>query len=276
MAPPPSQQFGKTRIMNEIQEQIKSNFEEELNKLRSEMNSRQKELRKQMESLKAEADRALRERNEANEEVRRMKELLDKKKDQEGYQTKLASAINKYAPPGENEYREVRAASRGGVNMNMYEKMFFANGGKDMQTAGQGTLLGGKSLKAESALLPIDHDKTITNYFNKNIITKQQETFKYAKGGVPIFESSPEQLKNTNIEMPTINTNIKNQIRRDKAQFDYGVDDDASIKADDTFDFLSKINGIGGGKKKTEEPSMGRREPKANRLNKSGISENPK
>lgn len=82
---PPSENFGKTRILNEIQEQIKRNFDEELTKLRSEMNSRQKELRKQMESLKSEAEKAMNERNEANEELRRMKELLDKKKEQESY-----------------------------------------------------------------------------------------------------------------------------------------------------------------------------------------------
>lgn len=38
-----------------------------------------------MESLKSEAEKAMNERNEANEELRRMKELLDKKKEQESY-----------------------------------------------------------------------------------------------------------------------------------------------------------------------------------------------
>jgi outer membrane murein-binding lipoprotein Lpp len=83
---PPQQMMGKTKMMNEIQEQIKQNFDEELAKLRNEMSSRQKELRNQMENLKSEAEKALRERNEAHEELNRMKEMLDKKRDQEGYQ----------------------------------------------------------------------------------------------------------------------------------------------------------------------------------------------
>ena len=45
-------QMGKTRMMNEIQEQIKATFDSELDKLRQEMSSRQKALRNQMEGLK--------------------------------------------------------------------------------------------------------------------------------------------------------------------------------------------------------------------------------
>lgn len=288
--------MGKTKILNEIQEQIKMNFDTELDKLRKEMNSRQKQLRDQMEGLKAEAEKAMNERNEAHEELRRMKELLDKKRDQEGHQKKLLSAINKYAPPGENEYGEQkRAASRGGVNMNMYEKMFFDNGGKDVQ-------LGGKSLKAESALLPVDHDQTITNYFHKGPYKKQEETFKSSKGGIPIFESSPEPLKKTNgykingdksyggdVEIPTINSNIKKQVRRDKIHYNYGMDSDdkTSIKADDTLDFINKINGVGAGGQKSKGSSgnkFGRQnslskkasEMKKNKLNESGFSVNSK
>jgi len=77
--PDPQQQvMGKTRMINEIQMQIKSTFDSELEKLRSEMNSRQRALRDQMEHMKADAEKAMKERNEANEELKRMKELLDK------------------------------------------------------------------------------------------------------------------------------------------------------------------------------------------------------
>ena len=190
-----------------------------------------------------------------------MQGLLNEKREKQKYQDNLESALNKYAPPKENEYGEKRVASRGGVNMNMYEKMFFANGGKDMQ-------LNGQTLKADSALLPIDHDKTITNYFNNGPIKRQEETFKFDKRGVPIFESSPEQLKNTNeyaipldnygerVEIPTINPNIKKQVKREKERFDYGLSEDPSINADDTFDFINKINGVGS-KKKPERQFSG-------------------
>lgn len=184
-----------------------------------------------------------------------------------------------------------RAASRGGVNMNMYEKMFFDKGGKDMQ------LLGGKSLKADSALIPVDHNDTITNYFNKVPYKKQDETFRTNKGGIPIFERSPEALKKThgydmnsnspyetNIEIPTINTNIKNQVKKEKYHFDYGVDDDkTSIKADDTLDFINKINNVGNkdysgsnDKKFGRQNSLQKKanELKSNRLNESGYTVN--
>ena len=45
-------QMGNTRMMNEIQEQIKATFDSELDKLRQEMSSRQKALRNQVEGLK--------------------------------------------------------------------------------------------------------------------------------------------------------------------------------------------------------------------------------
>lgn len=190
-----------------------------------------------------------------------MQSLLNEKKEKQMYQQNLESALHKYAPPKENEYGEKRAASRGGVNMNMYEKMFFANGGKDMQ-------LNNQSLKADSALLPIDHDKTITNYFNNGPIKRQQDTFKLDKRGVPIFESTPEKLKNTDgyaipmdnyserVEIPTINANIKKQVKREKERFDYGLSEDPTINADDTFDFINKINNVGS-KKKPERQFSG-------------------
>eukprot|EP00344_Euplotes_crassus_P006944 CAMPEP_0197009966 /NCGR_PEP_ID=MMETSP1380-20130617/52243_1 /TAXON_ID=5936 /ORGANISM="Euplotes crassus, Strain CT5" /LENGTH=78 /DNA_ID=CAMNT_0042431567 /DNA_START=57 /DNA_END=290 /DNA_ORIENTATION=- len=77
-------------------------------------------MRNQMEELKGETDKAVRERNEANEELKRMKEFLDKKKAEDNHHNKLANALNRYAPPGQSkeEYTpEPRAASRGGVNM---------------------------------------------------------------------------------------------------------------------------------------------------------------
>ena len=191
-----------------------------------------------------------------------MQSLLNEKREKQMYQDNLENALSKYAPPKENEYGEKRAASRGGVNMNMYEKMFFANGGKDMN-------LGGKSLKADSALLPIDHDKTITNYFNNGSIKKQQDNYKYDKRGVPIYESTPEPLKNTDgyaipvdnygdrVEIPTINTNIKRQFKREKEKFDYGLSEDPTINTDDTMDFINRINNVGGGKKKPERQFSG-------------------
>lgn len=301
-AQPPS--MGKTRMMNEIQEQIKINFDQELGKLRSEMNSRQKELRNHMEKLKSEAERALVERNEAHEELKRMKELLDKKRDQENHHKGLMSAINKYAPEGESEYGNKRAASRGGVDMNNYEKMFFNNGGKDMQVRGNKDmqLIGGKSLKADSALIPVDHNDTITNYFNKNSYNKQDDTMKSMKGDYPVFERSPGSLKkshafdmnddhnayNTNLEIPTINTNIKNQIKREKIDYNYGADfdDKSSIKADDTLDFISKINNVGHRKDSTDstnkkfsrQQSLKNKanELKSNRLNESSYTEKSK
>lgn len=263
--PPPEQIMGKTRILNEIQEQVKKNFDTELDKLRKEMNSRQKQLREQMEGLKAEAEKAMRERNEANEELRRMKELLDKKKENEGYQHKLNSAINKYAPPGQqDDIPRTRAASRGGVDMNMYEKMFFNN-------KNNGVDLAGKSLRGESALLPVDHNDTITNYFHKGAVKRQEETFRTNKNDYSILDKSPEVMKkahgydmndgnpyNANVEIPTLNTGIKNQIKREKVKYEYGFEsgEKSTIRDDDTFDFINKINGVGG--QKPEKNKFGR------------------
>jgi hypothetical protein len=170
--------------------------------------------------------------------------------------------------------------------MNMYEKMFFENGGKDMQ------LIGGKSLKGESALISVDHNDTITNYFNKEPYKQQEETLKSMKGGIPIFERSPESLRKsrayeinddnnaytTNIEIPT----IKNKIKKENLNYNYGADlnDKSSIKADDTLDFIDKINGVGKSKDSKDSNGMkfGRQnslskkaqELKSNRLNDSG------
>ena len=64
------QNLGKTKMIQEIQQQIKVNFDEEISKLRSEIDSRQKQMKNQMESLKSEAERALKERNEAQEQLK--------------------------------------------------------------------------------------------------------------------------------------------------------------------------------------------------------------
>lgn len=263
----PPVQMGKTRMMNEIQEQIKVTFDQELDKLRKEMNSRQKALRNQMEELKLEAEKALRERNEANEELNRMKELLDKKHKEDTYHKNLLGALNKYKPVEETEYGERKLPSRGGVNMNIYEKAFFDKGGKDMM------LNGGMSLKADSALIPVEQNYGITNYFNKGTIKKQEKITKNTKNGIPIFESTPEPLKQTNgyalspeksfgsPDIPTINTNIKNQVNKNRIKYEFGniTDAKSEIKEDDTFDFINKINGVGGGKKS--------KPPKATNLN---------
>lgn len=284
--PPPDaqqqqQSMGKTKMVNEIQQQIKSTFDAELDKLRSEMSSRQRALRDQMESLKNDAEKAMKERNEANEELKRMKELLDKKRDQDGYQQKLLHAINKYAPPEENQYGERKIASRGGVNMNVYEKAFFDKGGKDM-------VLGGKSLKADSALVPIDGNHGITNYFNNERTEMPDKMFKDNKG-IPVFESTPEHLRQTNgygmsPEIPTINTNIKRQIDGKRLKYEYGEvsDSKTTIKDDDTMDFINKINGVGA--KDKGENKFGRqnslqkkaKELKKNHLNDSHITVNTK
>ena len=42
------------------------------------MSSRNKQMRNQMEGLKHETDKAIQERNEANKELQKMKEFLDK------------------------------------------------------------------------------------------------------------------------------------------------------------------------------------------------------
>ena len=217
-----------------------------------------------------------------------MKELLDKKRAQENYQSQLAGALNRYKPPEENEFGERKMPSRGGVNMNIYEKAFFDNGGKDMM------LNGGKSLKADSALVPVDQNYGMTNYFNKGTIKKTENPMK--AGGIPVFESSPEALKNTNAygmspeksygispDIPTINTNIKRQVDKSRVKYQYGQisDDKPSMKADDTFDFINKINGVGGnndGKKFGRQNSLSKKvdELKSNRLNESNISINTK
>jgi hypothetical protein len=265
--PPPEQMMGKTKIMNEIQEQVKKNFDTELDKLRKEMNSRQSQLREQMEGLKAEAEKAMRERNEANGELKRMKELLDKKKEQEGYQQNLNSAVNKYAPSGsQDDIPQQRAASRGGVDLNNYEKMFFNNKNKDIGLAG-------KSLRGESALLPVDHNDTITNYFNKGNVKRQEETFITDKSDYASYEKSPEAMKkhlgydmndgnpyNANVEIPTLNSEIKNRIKREKVKYEYGSESESKStnKNEDTFDFINKINGVGG--MKSDKNKFGRQE----------------
>ena len=66
----PQQILGKTKMIQEIQDHIKNNFEEEITKLRSEIDSRQKQMKNQMESLKSEAERALKERNDAQEQLK--------------------------------------------------------------------------------------------------------------------------------------------------------------------------------------------------------------
>jgi len=203
---------------------------------------------------------------------------LINKREQDGYQKQLLNALNKYAPPAENQYGERKLPSRGGVNMNIYEKAFFDNGGKDM-------LINGKSLKADSALVPIDHNHGITNYFNKNTNKTQEETYK-DKGEIPILERTPEILKQTegygfsldksygSPEIPTINTNIKKQINKNRLKYEYGSisDDKETIKDDDTIDFINKINGVG---RNQNDKQFGRqnslakkaKEMKSNKLN---------
>ena len=267
--------MGKTKILNEIQEQIKNNFDEELHKLRQEMNSRQKQLRNQMENLKGEAERAMKERNEANEELKRMKELLDKKREQDGYQMKLASAINRYAPPGQEDkfQPERKPASRGGVNMNNYEKMFFDKGNN--------INMAGKSLKADSAMVPVDNNPNLANYFYKGTIKSQEETFKADKNGIPIIERTPGQLKKTsgiemnednpytNVEIPTLDSGIKNQLKRDRVKYAYNPpSEEKSIKADDTLDFINKINGVGANNSPdTDRKPFGRQDSLAQKAN---------
>ncbi|CAI2376488.1 unnamed protein product [Moneuplotes crassus] len=286
----PPQVLGKTKIFSEIQEQIKKNFDEELDKLRLEMNSRNKQMRAQMEMLKGETDKAVRERNEANKELQRMKELLDKKKAQDGYQNKLVSALNRYAPKGTNEDApERRAASRGGVDMNNYEQMFFNKNNNNINLAG-------KSLRGDSALVPVDHNDTISNYFHKGTIKKQEQTFKQDKKGIPIYEKSPEAVKTHaievneknpytgNIEIPTLDSGIKNQIYRNrvKYQFEPDTEEKSTIKADDTLDFINKINGIGGDPNSNDEMKFGRQdslskkvnEIRKNKLNDTGFTAN--
>lgn len=282
----PPQILGKTKIFNEIQEQIKKNFGEELDKLRQEMSSRNKQMRNQMEGLQNETEKAVRERNEANKELQKMKEFLDKKNEQEGYQSKLLNAINRYAPPGSEEQSkpEKRVASRGGVNMNNYEKMFFNGGGKDIQLAG-------KSLKADSAMVPVDQNAAIANYFYKGNIQNQEETFKADKQGIPIFEKSLEPLKKTqgieingnnpyngNIEIPTLDSGIKRKIKRDKIKYDYNLvsAEKSTIRADDTLDFINKINGVGreiqtqNNNKPTRKDSLSK---KANELRRNNLND---
>lgn len=215
------------------------------------------------------------------------------KKEQDGYQNKLLNAINRYAPPGteENPEREKRTASRGGVNMNNYEKMFFNGGGKDIQLAG-------KSLKADSAMVPVDQNAAIANYFYKGTIKNQEETFKADKEGIPIFEKSPEPLKKTygikmddknpyggNVEIPTLDSGIKRQIKRERIKYDYNLvsAEKSTVKADDTLDFINKINGVGreaptssNHNKFGRKDSLSKKanELKSNRLNDSGFTAN--
>ncbi|CDW82483.1 UNKNOWN [Stylonychia lemnae] len=95
----PSPGMNQTRIISEISNELKTNFREEIGKLREEMNSQQRAFREQLERLKVETNHSNHQKQDALSEIEKVKAELKAQREAERLQEqKLFTALDKHNP----------------------------------------------------------------------------------------------------------------------------------------------------------------------------------
>eukprot|EP00347_Sterkiella_histriomuscorum_P020541 403337413 len=95
----PNPAISQTRIISEISNELKSNFIEEIGKLRNEMNSQQRAFREQLERLKVETNQSNDQKSQALTEIEKVKNEIRAQRETERLQElKLMNALEKHNP----------------------------------------------------------------------------------------------------------------------------------------------------------------------------------
>ena len=166
--------ISQTKIINEISEKLKENFNNQIMEIKQHMEEQQKNLIGELGNLKSEAKEAYNQKATAENELAQLKqELGSRKKVEEQYDRQLMRALEKnYDSKTRPDSKGRALMSRGKDNKELqnYEKLFFGNiestaGGKQYPMkmydksggtiSGEGSLRAEGSLKAESKLINI-------------------------------------------------------------------------------------------------------------------------
>lgn len=91
--------ISQTKIINELSNDLKNNFKEEIGKLRDEMSSQQRAFREQLERLKIETTKTNHVKLDAMDELEKVKQELRAQRESERlHEQKLFNALDRHNP----------------------------------------------------------------------------------------------------------------------------------------------------------------------------------